>query len=76
LSIFWAANLGCWEEHMEQAIRQASQADLVEPSVPGISWAAVLAGAVASLALTLVLLSFGAGSSLLEQPFQPARARN
>jgi hypothetical protein len=61
LSIFWAANLGCWEEHMEQAIRQATQADLVEPAVPGISWAAVLAGAVASLALTLVLISFGAG---------------
>lgn len=61
LRIFWAANLGCWEDHMEQAIRQATQADLVEPSVPGISWAAVLAGAVASLALTLVLISFGAG---------------
>jgi hypothetical protein len=61
LSIFWAANLGCWEDHMEQVIRQATQADLVEPSVPGISWAAVLAGAVASLALTLVLISFGAG---------------
>jgi hypothetical protein len=29
--------------------------------VPGVSWAAVLAGAVASLALTLVLLSFGVG---------------
>jgi hypothetical protein len=61
LSIFWAANLGCWEEKMEQAIRRAVQADIVEPSVPGVSWAAVLAGAVASLALTLVLLSFGAG---------------
>ena len=46
---------------MEQVIRQATQADVVEPSVPGVSWAAVLAGAVASLALTLVLLSFGAG---------------
>jgi hypothetical protein len=46
---------------MEQALRQNTQADLVEPSVPGVSWAAVLAGAVASLALTLVLLSFGAG---------------
>jgi hypothetical protein len=34
---------------------------LVEPSVPGVSWVAVLAGAVASLALTLVLLSFGTG---------------
>jgi hypothetical protein len=61
LRIFWAANLGRWEEHMEQAIRQATQADVVEPSVPGVSWAAVLAGAVASLALTLVLISFGTG---------------
>jgi hypothetical protein len=32
-----------------------------EPSNAGVSWAAVLAGAVASCALTLVLLSFGAG---------------
>src|ERR1700709_601772 len=46
---------------MEQAFRQNTQVDLVEPSVPGVSWAAVRAGAVASLALTLVLLSFGAG---------------
>jgi hypothetical protein len=46
---------------MEQALRQNAQEDFVEPSVPGVSWAAVLAGAVASLALTLVLLSFGAG---------------
>ena len=46
---------------MEQALRQNTQEDLVEPSVPGVSWAAVLAGAAASLALTLVLLSFGAG---------------
>jgi hypothetical protein len=46
---------------MEQAFRQTAQTDFVEPSVPGVSWAAVLAGAVASLALTLVLLSFGAG---------------
>ena len=46
---------------MEQVLRQAAQAELVEPAAPGVSWAAVLAGAVASLALTLVLLSFGAG---------------
>src|SRR5579864_5459526 len=46
---------------MEQAYRQTVQGELVEPSVPGVSWAAVLAGAVASLALTLVLLAFGAG---------------
>src|SRR6202051_5107844 len=46
---------------MEDAFRRTAQGELVEPSVPGVSWAAVLAGAVASLALTLVLLSFGAG---------------
>src|ERR1700747_935972 len=46
---------------MEQTFRQNAQTDLVEPSVPGVSWAAVLAGTVASLALTLVLLSFGMG---------------
>ena len=46
---------------MEQTIRHPAQADIVEPSVPGVSWAAVLAGAAASCALTLVLLSFGAG---------------
>jgi hypothetical protein len=42
-------------------IRQSVSSDVAEPSVPGVSWAAVLAGAVASMALTLVLLSFGAG---------------
>jgi hypothetical protein len=47
---------------MEQVIRQpAAAAELTEPSVSGVSWAAVLAGAVASCALTLVLLAFGAG---------------
>ena len=35
-----------------------------EPSVSGISWAAVSAGAVASSALTLVLLSLGTGLGL------------
>ncbi len=58
---------------MEQAMRPArvieeiGEVDAVivdeaeEPSNAGVSWAAVLAGAVASCALTLVLLSFGAG---------------
>src|SRR6476660_6761982 len=46
---------------MEQVFRQDARVGLDEPSVPGVSWAAVLAGAVASLALTLVLLSFGVG---------------
>jgi hypothetical protein len=50
------------ETTMEQRIREPAQvADIVEPSVPGVSWAAVLAGAAASCALTLVLLSFGMG---------------
>ena len=46
---------------MEQTIRQGTLTEVVEPAVPGVSWAAVAAGAVASLALTLLLLSFGAG---------------
>jgi hypothetical protein len=37
------------------------ETELIEPGVPGVSWAAVTAGAVVSLALTLLLLSFGAG---------------
>ena len=46
---------------MEQVIRQDAAAQATEAPVPGVSWAAVVAGAVASLALTLLLLSFGAG---------------
>ena len=52
---------------MEQVMRPVGVAEevvideIVEPSVAGISWAAVLAGAIASCALTLVLLSLGAG---------------
>ncbi|MEA2915507.1 MAG: hypothetical protein QOJ15_7588 [Bradyrhizobium sp.] len=47
---------------MEQVMRPVGVTDdIVEPSVAGVSWAAVLAGAVASCALTLVLLSLGAG---------------
>jgi hypothetical protein len=37
---------------------------LIEPATSGVSWAAVLAGAVASCALTLVLLSLGTGLGL------------
>ena len=43
---------------MAEVIRET---ELVEPGGPGVSWAAVAAGAIASLALTLLLLSFGAG---------------
>jgi hypothetical protein len=48
---------------MEQVRRPAgaTAVDSAEPAIAGVSWAAVLAGAVASCALTLVLLSFGAG---------------
>jgi hypothetical protein len=47
---------------MEQVMRPVGVVDeVIEPSVAGISWAAVLAGAIASCALTLVLVSLGAG---------------
>jgi hypothetical protein len=46
------------EDTMADAIRET---ELIEPGAPGVSWAAVTAGAVVSLALTLLLLSFGAG---------------
>src|SRR5476651_1874640 len=39
-------------------------ADTGEPSVAGVSWAAVTAGAVVSCALTFVLLAFGIGLGL------------
>jgi hypothetical protein len=47
---------------MEQAFRTTGpQADIIDPAVAGVSWAAVIAGAVASCALTLVLLALGMG---------------
>jgi hypothetical protein len=46
---------------MEQTNVRLVGTELVEPALPAVSWGAVMAGAVASLALTLVLLSFGAG---------------
>ena len=47
---------------MVQAIVTEKPAtSVVEPSVSAVSWAAVVAGAIASCALTLVLLSFGTG---------------
>jgi hypothetical protein len=39
-------------------------ADIGEPGVGGISWASVVAGAVVSCALTLVVLAFGVGLGL------------
>jgi hypothetical protein len=46
---------------MEQVMQPVREDEIVEPSVAGVSWAAILAGAVASCALTLVLLALGAG---------------
>jgi hypothetical protein len=46
---------------MADILRQSAEPEAVEPSISGVSWAAVSAGAAASLAITLVLLSFGAG---------------
>jgi hypothetical protein len=48
-------------EQVIHAVGVVDDIDVVEPPVAGVSWAAVLAGAVASCALTLVLLSLGAG---------------
>jgi hypothetical protein len=39
-------------------------ADTTEPSISGVSWAAVTAGAVVSCAVTLVVLAFGIGLGL------------
>ena len=46
---------------MAEGLGRVAVAEQVEPSVAGVSWPAVLAGAAASLAVTLVMLSFGAG---------------
>lgn len=48
---------------MESDLRSA--ATIVDaPSVTGVSWAAIVAGAVAAAALTLLLVAFGAGLGL------------
>lgn len=48
------------EDYMEQTTGVVST-ERIEPTTSGVSWAAVIAGAAASCALTLLLLSFGAG---------------
>ena len=47
--------------NMAEGFARTAAEETVEPSLAGVSWAAVLAGAAASLAITLVLLSFGMG---------------
>jgi hypothetical protein len=54
----------CWEQTMIDTVVIQPGADTGEPSVAGVSWAAVAAGAIVSCALTLVLLAFGIGLGL------------
>src|SRR5664279_3278815 len=49
---------------MIEAVVIQPGADTGEPSVAGVSWAAVTAGAIVSCALTLVILAFGIGLGL------------
>ena len=56
------ARLG--ERIMIESVVIQPGADTGEPSVAGVSWPAVAAGAVVSCALTLVLLAFGTGLGL------------
>jgi hypothetical protein len=49
---------------MTDAVVIQPGADTGEPSIAGVSWPAVAAGAVVSCALTLVLLAFGIGLGL------------
>jgi hypothetical protein len=49
---------------IDTVVVQPAAPGLDEPSVAGVSWAAVAAGAVVSLALTLVLIAFGTGLGL------------
>lgn len=49
---------------MMQSTYSEPATGLVEPQVSGVSWGAVLAGAVASCAVTLFLLSLGTGLGL------------
>jgi hypothetical protein len=49
---------------MADAVIVEASADGSQPSLTGISWTAVVAGAVVSCALTVLLLAFGAGLGL------------
>jgi hypothetical protein len=53
-----------WESAMIDTVAMQPNAATGEPAVAGVSWAAVTAGAVASCALTLVVLAFGVGLGL------------
>ena len=49
---------------MIDTVAAQSRAQLDEPSISGVSWGAVAAGAIVSCALTLVVLAFGIGLGL------------
>jgi hypothetical protein len=49
---------------MIEAVSVRPAPDAIEPSVSGVSWGAVTAGAIVSCALTLVLLAFAVGLGL------------
>jgi hypothetical protein len=53
-----------WERTMIDTVVIQPETDTGEPSIAGVSWPAVTAGAVVSCALTLVLLAFGIGLGL------------
>jgi hypothetical protein len=53
-----------WESAVIDPVVIQPGADTGEPSVAGVSWAAVAAGAIVSCALTFVLLAFGVGLGL------------
>jgi hypothetical protein len=53
-----------WERTMIDTVVIQPGADTGEPSISGVSWPAVAAGAVVMCALTLILLAFGAGLGL------------
>jgi hypothetical protein len=53
-----------WESAVIDTVVIQPGTDTGEPSVAGVSWAAVAAGAIVSCALTFVLLAFGVGLGL------------
>jgi hypothetical protein len=63
LETYFASDAG-EERDMIDAVVIQPGADTGEPSIAGVSWPAVAAGAVVSCALTLVLLVFGTGLGL------------
>lgn len=64
LPICQAVIVAAGSKHMMQSTYSEPATGLVEPQVSGVSWAAVLAGAVASCAITLFLLALGTGLGL------------